>query len=108
MENEILSPSELDSDQLKYSVVGYSTNIQVAFGDTGAQHSPIIGWAYDGNPIYGPYGYDDPTDVNSASSLVTVGYAASASMIADRPVGFWYWILCKRLLLGWIWRFRWK
>jgi hypothetical protein len=23
-----------------------------------AAHSPIIGWAYDGNPIYGPYGYD--------------------------------------------------
>ena len=22
-------------------------------------HSPIIGWAYDGNPIYGPYGYKD-------------------------------------------------
>ena len=22
-------------------------------------HSPIIGWAYDGNPIYGPYGYLD-------------------------------------------------
>jgi hypothetical protein len=22
-------------------------------------HSPIIGWAYDGNPIYGPYGYAD-------------------------------------------------
>ena len=21
-------------------------------------HSPILGWAYDGNPIYGPYGYD--------------------------------------------------
>jgi hypothetical protein len=20
-------------------------------------HSPILGWAYDGNPIYGPYGY---------------------------------------------------
>jgi hypothetical protein len=24
-------------------------------------HSPIIGWAYDGNPIYGPYGYENPT-----------------------------------------------
>ena len=24
-------------------------------------HSPIIGWAYDGNPIYGPYGYDTPS-----------------------------------------------
>ena len=23
-------------------------------------HSPIIGWSYDGNPIYGPYGYDNP------------------------------------------------
>ena len=22
------------------------------------KHSPIIGWSYDGNPIYGPYGYD--------------------------------------------------
>ena len=22
-----------------------------------SDHSPIIGWAYDGNPIYGPYGY---------------------------------------------------
>ncbi len=24
-------------------------------------HSPIIGWAYDGNPIYGPYGYSSIT-----------------------------------------------
>ena len=25
-----------------------------------SDHSPIIGWAYDGNPIYGPYGYTTP------------------------------------------------
>jgi len=24
---------------------------------TSRNHSPIIGWAYDGNPIYGPFGY---------------------------------------------------
>ena len=24
-------------------------------------HSPIVGWAYDGSPIYGPYGYDTVT-----------------------------------------------
>jgi hypothetical protein len=24
---------------------------------TSTDHSPIIGWAYDGNPIYGPYAY---------------------------------------------------
>ena len=23
-------------------------------------HSPILGWAYDGSPIYGPYGYTNP------------------------------------------------
>ena len=23
------------------------------------KHSPIIGWAYDGNPIYGPYGFEN-------------------------------------------------
>ena len=27
---------------------------------TNFQHSPILGFAYDGNPIYGPYGYDKP------------------------------------------------
>ena len=24
-------------------------------------HSPIVGWAYDGSPIYGPYGFESPT-----------------------------------------------
>jgi len=28
---------------------------------TSYAHSPIIGWAYDGNPIYGPYGYSSKT-----------------------------------------------
>ena len=41
-------------EKLKYSIVGYSTQIgNDAFGDDGVEHSPIIGWAYDGNPIYG-------------------------------------------------------
>ena len=30
-----------------------ANNVEVASSD----HSPIIGWAYDGYPIYGPYGY---------------------------------------------------
>lgn len=34
---------------------------------SGWTHSPILGWAQDGYPIYGPYGYSDPT---SASSTV--------------------------------------
>ena len=27
---------------------------------TNKTHSPILGWAYDGNPIYGSFGYDNP------------------------------------------------
>ena len=29
-----------------------------------SRHSPLIGWAYDGNPIYGPYGYEKSTGGN--------------------------------------------
>ena len=29
-------------------------------------HSPILGWAFDGFPIYGPYGYSDSKDAKSA------------------------------------------
>ena len=32
-------------------------NDQIVEQETQIEHSPIIGWAFDGNPIYGPYGY---------------------------------------------------
>jgi hypothetical protein len=35
-------------------------------------HSPIIGWAYDGNPIYGPYGYS--TKSSGIISQMRSGY----------------------------------
>ena len=44
-------------------------------------HSPIIGWAYDGNPIYGPYGYSSATG-GSVKSL-TSGY--EQRIILGRP-----------------------
>ena len=30
--------------------------------ETPDEHSPLLGWAYDGNPIYGSYGYANKTD----------------------------------------------
>lgn len=38
------------------------------------QHSPILGWAFDGYPIYGPYGFSDPNNTNSAVRRMTSGY----------------------------------
>merc|ERR1712093_667290 len=44
-------------DKVTLSAHGYGATLQGAFNklNTGG-HSAIIGWAYDGNPIYGPYG----------------------------------------------------
>lgn len=41
---------------------------------TGIEHSPIIGWAFDGNPIYGPFGYSDPTDQGSEIQRMISSY----------------------------------
>ena len=76
-------------EKLKYSLVGYSTQIgNDAFGDDGVEHSPIIGWAYDGNPIYGPYGYSDPSDENSIIRILNSGYEIDGSNIINRPSSF--------------------
>ena len=76
-------------EKLKYSLVGYSTQIgNDSFGDDGVEHSPIIGWAYDGNPIYGPYGYSDPSNENSPIRILKTGYEEDRSKIFDRPTSF--------------------
>ena len=47
------------------------------------QHSPIIGWAYDGHPIYGPYGYSSQT--GGAVVQMKSGYLEQASLVSGRP-----------------------
>ena len=44
-------------------------------------HSPIIGWSYDGSPIYGPYGYT--TNSGGPIKILESGYSPSIS--SDRP-----------------------
>lgn len=39
------------------------------------QHSPIVGYAFDGYPIYGPYGYSDPNNSSSTITRMKTGYA---------------------------------
>ena len=49
--------------------------------ETQLEHSPIIGWAFDGNPIYGPYGYSDPTDQNSSIAKLNTSYRLKAELV---------------------------
>jgi len=46
-------------NQVRYGVF----DLQIVNGQESISrfHSPIIGWAYDGNPIYGPYGFTSRT-----------------------------------------------
>jgi len=86
--SETLLDNPKNNQGLEYGVVGYTTHIGASFSDDGTQHSPIIGWAYDGNPIYGPYAYTDPEDENSAIKLLKSGYVLSTSDVTDRPSSF--------------------
>ncbi len=44
--------------------VNYGSTTKTYSEDTNAptKHSPILGWVADGYPIYGPYGYSNPTN----------------------------------------------
>jgi hypothetical protein len=76
------------NDILTYNIVGYSEDLgKINFLDNGLGHSPIIGWAYDGNPIYGPYGFSVPNDNTSPLKVLKTGYSLNFSNIFDRPSG---------------------
>ncbi len=57
-------------DNLTYTL-GNDTYTEV----TGTlRHSPILGWAYDGYPIYGPYGYGTANDAKSPVRRIVSGF----------------------------------
>lgn len=83
----------IDGDyNLKYQICGYNQSIKDYFeGQSNIiNHSPIIGWSYDGNPIYGPYGYIDSSDPSSGIKLLESGYEniSPFNRPTEFPVGF--------------------
>ena len=82
--NEILLES---NNKLKYTVSGYFGNLRNSFGESSGNISGIIGWAYDGNPIYGPFGYSDSENISSPITRLSSGYTLDTSYV-DRPSGF--------------------
>jgi hypothetical protein len=52
-------------------------------------HSPIVGWAYDGNPIYGPYGYSNPSSPSTIKRMES-SYSLVPSVVrpSQYPEGF--------------------
>ena len=46
-------------------------------------HSPLLGWAYDGNPIYGPYGYESTS--SKKVKQIKSGYSEPIDNQKNRP-----------------------
>ena len=52
----------LGEERRYFGYVCSPTKLREQLNDYGTNHSPILGFAYDGNPIYGPYGYTNSED----------------------------------------------
>lgn len=61
-------------DNIVATRVSGKTNYVEQSDATQWKHSPILGWSFDGHPIYGPYGYSDPMDTNSSIQRMRSGY----------------------------------
>ena len=70
---------------IQYASLAYSTDLQNDFGDSIANRSPIIGWAYDGNPIFGPFATRDPKQNTGITTYVRSGYELQSHLVPNRP-----------------------
>jgi len=80
--------SKNQDNEIKYGIF----DLQKVNGEEikSSYHSPIIGWSYDGNPIYGPYGFSSKTggtirEMTSGYQLVT---KSNRPPISNFPQGF--------------------
>jgi hypothetical protein len=58
-------------DQVSYNAV---SNSYSELKNVVTKHSPILAWVGDGYPLYGPYGYSNPTNANSGIRRMISGY----------------------------------
>jgi hypothetical protein len=89
---------ETKNESLKeyiYGQVANPTSLRIKLNDnllstlqepTIKTHSPILGFAYDGLPIYGPFGYENPTDSSSAIARLTSGYVVKQNRIGGPSI----------------------
>lgn len=78
-----------------YAYVANPKALRIAVGDNlesngstsiTLSHSKILGYAYDGNPIYGPYGYTNPLDSETSITRMISSYEVKTNRIDGPPV----------------------
>ncbi|TWU48091.1 YHYH protein [Rubripirellula reticaptiva] len=68
----------------KYHYHGLPTGLIDSIEVKAGSHSPIVGWAADGFPIYAVYGYSDPKNADSPIQKLVSSYQLKQG---DRPGG---------------------
>ena len=68
--------------------LGDNVNSSLVEVGINTSHSPIIGWAYDGNPIYGPYASKNPKAIGNVTELKSSYTLVSKSNRPNFPSGF--------------------
>lgn len=99
IENESLSIAPITLDNLPASFENKEylllnpSSLYLTDYDTSSGHSKILGWSFDGHPIYGRRGYTDPFDSDSVVIDMTSGYElnttrlSSGASIGNVPLG---------------------
>jgi hypothetical protein len=93
----IIYPSKNSELGLQFVNIYIPRSLRVQLGDnigqnftelsSGRIHSPLLGYAYDGNPIYGPYAYQNP--LGGQIERMESGYVLNVNPSLElRPPGF--------------------
>ena len=100
-----LYSSELDSNNgyaiqnkdisQDYGYAYYASPTALRQNDNGSNHSPILGFAYDGNPIYGAFGFSDALDSTSSIVRMDSSYTkniarSNGPAVATYPLGSFF------------------
>ena len=79
---------DLSKKRSTYGYVCSPTILRSDLEDEGVNHSPILGWAFDGNPIYGPYGYTNVKNDDGGVSRMVSGYVVQSDRSGIIPNGY--------------------
>ena len=71
----------------KYHYHGKPTGLLKDLAISHHKHSPLIGWAFDGFPIYALYGYSDPNDASSKIVEMTSSFQLKKGERPSAPDG---------------------
>lgn len=84
-ENGFIIPSRNIEDSIQVVNFHPSDRLRSIVKDDGVNSSPILGWAYDGNPILGPYIQNNNQIVNISSSYRINSITSSLTRNSKRP-----------------------